>query len=110
LTFDYMLANPPFGVEWKQQQRFVEHERDTLGYEGRFGAGTWMQRRRTANHLEVAEGIKKQENFDSKPCLEFGSPVVISRAKRCERQQFDERAPIRISHGNLRRCFPSRRH
>ena len=21
--FDYMLANPPFGVEWKQQQRFI---------------------------------------------------------------------------------------
>jgi type I restriction enzyme M protein len=39
-TFDYMLANPPFGVEWKQQQRFIEQERDTLGYEGRFGAGT----------------------------------------------------------------------
>jgi type I restriction enzyme M protein len=38
--FDYMLANPPFGVEWKQQQRYIEHERDTLGYEGRFGAGT----------------------------------------------------------------------
>lgn len=39
-TFDYMLANPPFGVEWKQQQKYIEHERDSLGYEGRFGAGT----------------------------------------------------------------------
>ncbi|NOU01614.1 MAG: SAM-dependent DNA methyltransferase [Gallionella sp.] len=39
-TFDYMLANPPFGVEWKQQQRYIEHERDTLGFQGRFGAGT----------------------------------------------------------------------
>lgn len=38
--FDYMLANPPFGVEWKQQQKTIENERDTLGYEGRFGAGT----------------------------------------------------------------------
>lgn len=38
-TFDYMLANPPFGVEWKQQQKYIEQERDTLGYEGRFGAG-----------------------------------------------------------------------
>ena len=34
-----MLANPPFGVEWKQQQRFIEKERDLLGYDGRFGAG-----------------------------------------------------------------------
>ena len=38
-TFDYMLANPPFGVEWKQQKRYIVHERDTLGFEGRFGAG-----------------------------------------------------------------------
>ncbi|MDR4509756.1 MAG: type I restriction-modification system subunit M [Candidatus Brocadiaceae bacterium] len=38
-AFNYMLANPPFGVEWKQQQRFIEKERNTLGYEGRFGVG-----------------------------------------------------------------------
>jgi type I restriction enzyme M protein len=39
-TFDYMLANPPFGVEWKQQQKYIEDERDKLGFAGRFGAGT----------------------------------------------------------------------
>jgi type I restriction enzyme M protein len=39
ITFDYMLANPPFGVEWKQQARFIEKEADSLGYNGRFGAG-----------------------------------------------------------------------
>ena len=38
-TFDYMLANPPFGVEWKQQRREIEQERDLLGHDGRFGAG-----------------------------------------------------------------------
>ena len=38
-TFDYMLANPPFGVEWRQQKEVIENERDTLGEEGRFGAG-----------------------------------------------------------------------
>ena len=38
-TFDYMLANPPFGVEWKQQEHAIKQERGTLGYEGRFGAG-----------------------------------------------------------------------
>jgi type I restriction enzyme M protein len=37
--FDYMLANPPFGVEWKQQQKTIENEHKTLGYDGRFGAG-----------------------------------------------------------------------
>ena len=38
-TFDYMLANPPFGVEWKQQKKAITAERDTLGWDGRFGAG-----------------------------------------------------------------------
>ena len=39
ITFDYMLANPPFGVTWKQQERAITQEHETLGYEGRFGAG-----------------------------------------------------------------------
>lgn len=39
ITFDYMLANPPFGVEWKQQAAYIEKEHATLGYDGRFGAG-----------------------------------------------------------------------
>jgi type I restriction enzyme M protein len=37
--FDYLLANPPFGVEWKKVQREVEDERAKLGFAGRFGAG-----------------------------------------------------------------------
>jgi len=37
--FDYMLANPPFGVSWQQQQAFVQKEADSQGYGGRFGAG-----------------------------------------------------------------------
>jgi type I restriction enzyme M protein len=39
ITFDYMLANPPFGVEWKQQATFIDKEHKTLGHHGRFGAG-----------------------------------------------------------------------
>ena len=38
-SFDYMLANPPFGVEWKQQRKYIQREAETFGYEGRFGAG-----------------------------------------------------------------------
>ncbi|MFG1847004.1 type I restriction-modification system subunit M [Micromonospora carbonacea] len=37
--FDYLLANPPFGVEWKKVKDEVEHEYATLGKSGRFGAG-----------------------------------------------------------------------
>jgi len=37
--FDYMLANPPFGVEWKPQEDFIRREHHQQGYGGRFGAG-----------------------------------------------------------------------
>lgn len=37
--FHYMLANPPFGVEWKDQQKVVVQEHEQLGFAGRFGAG-----------------------------------------------------------------------
>jgi type I restriction enzyme M protein len=38
-TFDYMLANPPFGVEWKPEADFVRREHAEQGFGGRFGAG-----------------------------------------------------------------------
>lgn len=37
--FHYMLANPPFGVDWKDQKKVVAKEHDELGFSGRFGAG-----------------------------------------------------------------------
>ena len=39
LRADYMLANPPFGVEWKPQADVIKRENDEQGYGGRFGAG-----------------------------------------------------------------------
>jgi len=37
--FDYMLSNPPFGVEWKKIQGEITKEYEQLGLSGRFGAG-----------------------------------------------------------------------
>ena len=37
--FDYMLANPPFGVEWKKVEKEVRREHEQQGYNGRFGPG-----------------------------------------------------------------------
>ena len=37
--FDYMLSNPPFGVEWKKIEKEVRREAEQLGHEGRFGPG-----------------------------------------------------------------------
>ena len=38
-TFDYFLTNPPFGVDWKRQQKELRREHDKRGFDGRFGAG-----------------------------------------------------------------------
>ena len=38
-TFDYMLSNPPFGVEWKKVEREVRKEHQDKGFAGRFGPG-----------------------------------------------------------------------
>lgn len=37
--FDYMLSNPPFGVDWKKVEKDVRREYENLGHNGRFGPG-----------------------------------------------------------------------
>jgi len=37
--FDYMLSNPPFGVEWKKIEKEVRKEAEEQGFNGRFGPG-----------------------------------------------------------------------
>lgn len=37
--FDYVLSNPPFGVDWKAYREAIENEHTGLGFSGRFGAG-----------------------------------------------------------------------
>lgn len=37
--FDFMLSNPPFGVEWKKVQKAITDEHNHKGYDGRFGPG-----------------------------------------------------------------------
>jgi type I restriction enzyme M protein len=39
LKFDYMAANPPFGVEWKPEKDYVTNEHEKFGFNGRFGPG-----------------------------------------------------------------------
>jgi len=39
LFFDYMLSNPPFGVDWKKIEKFIRREAEQLGFAGRFGPG-----------------------------------------------------------------------
>jgi type I restriction enzyme M protein len=37
--FDYLISNPPFGVDWKKQHKEIKREHEKLGFGGRFGAG-----------------------------------------------------------------------
>lgn len=69
-TFDYMLANPPFGVEWKKVKSVVEDEAKNLGFEGRFGAGT--PRITDASLLFLQHMISKM-----KPEAQGGSRLAI---------------------------------
>ena len=81
-TFDYMLANPPFGVEWKQQQRSIEQQRDTLGYEGRFGAG--LPRINDGSLLFLQHMLSKMQSVEdggSRIAIVFnGSPLFTGDA------------------------------
>ncbi|QCZ94373.1 type I restriction-modification system subunit M [Salinimonas iocasae] len=38
-NFDYLLSNPPFGIDWKKVQKTITDEHKVKGYEGRFGPG-----------------------------------------------------------------------
>ena len=38
-SFDYMLSNPPFGVDWKKAEKYIKDEAANKGFAGRFGAG-----------------------------------------------------------------------
>ena len=39
IQFDYMLSNPPFGVDWKKVEKKIRDEHANQGWSGRFGAG-----------------------------------------------------------------------
>lgn len=68
--FDYMLANPPFGVEWKKVKDEVESEHETLGFKGRFGAG--LPRINDGSFLFLQHMISKM-----KPVEQGGSRLAI---------------------------------
>jgi type I restriction enzyme M protein len=72
--FDYMLSNPPFGIDWKNVQKAVEAERDDLGHAGRFGAGT--PRINDGALLFLQHMIAKMKPFDGKTG-EGGSRIGI---------------------------------
>ena len=80
--FDYLLANPPFGVEWKKVRDVVEDEASNRGFAGRFGAGT--PRINDGSFLFLQHMISKMktpEQGGSRAAIVFnGSPLFTGAA------------------------------
>ena len=68
--FDYMLSNPPFGVEWKKVEKEIRKEHESLGFSGRFGAG--LPRVSDGSLLFLLHLISKM-----RPAHEGGSKIGI---------------------------------
>ena len=79
--FDYMLSNPPFGVEWKKVEKQIRDENEKRGYAGRFGAG--LPRISDGSFLFLQHMISKMkpENEGSRIGIVFnGSPLFAGGA------------------------------
>lgn len=79
--FDYMLSNPPFGVEWKKVEKQIRDENEKRGHAGRFGAG--LPRISDGSFLFLQHMISKMkpENVGSRIGIVFnGSPLFAGGA------------------------------
>ncbi|MES2299479.1 MAG: class I SAM-dependent DNA methyltransferase [Pseudomonadota bacterium] len=68
--FDYMLSNPPFGVEWKKVEKEVRKEAADKGFDGRFGPG--LPRVSDGSMLFLLHLIAKM-----RPAVDGGSRIGI---------------------------------
>jgi type I restriction enzyme M protein len=77
--FDYLLANPPFGVEWKPQADQINAEHDEKGFDGRFGPG--LPRINDGSLLFIMHMISKMKPEGSRLAIVFnGSPLFTGNA------------------------------
>lgn len=90
--FDYMLSNPPFGVEWKKVEKEVRKEHTEKGFDGRFGPG--LPRVSDGSMLFLLHLISKM-----RPAVDGGSRIGIvlngSRVHRRCRQRRIGNPPLR---------------
>jgi type I restriction enzyme M protein len=80
--FDYLLANPPFGVEWKKVADVVQAEHDKRGFAGRFGAG--LPRINDGSFLflqHMISKLRRPEDGGGRLAIVFnGSPLFTGAA------------------------------
>ena len=74
-TFDYIISNPPFGIDWKKEKNEVEKEHQ-LGELGRFGAG--LPKISDGQMLFMLNGIKKlKEGSGRMAIIQNGSSLFV---------------------------------
>lgn len=76
--FDYIISNPPFGIDWKREKDAVEAEAKR-GYEGRFGAG--LPAISDGQMLFMLNGVKKlKEGSGRMAIIQNGSSLFTGDA------------------------------
>src|SRR6056297_537433 len=82
-TFDYMLSNPPFGVNWKKVQKKIKEEHEKKGFGGRFGAG--LPNVNDGSMLFLQHMIHKMNPEGARIAIVFsGSPLFTGQAGQGE--------------------------
>lgn len=77
--FDYILSNPPFGVDWRKVEQKVRAEHERLGFRGRFGAG--LPRVNDGSLLFLQHMLSKMKPEGTRVAVVFnGSPLFAGEA------------------------------
>ena len=76
-TFDYLISNPPFGIDWKKDQSAVKAEAD-LGEQGRFGVG--LPKISDGQLLFQLNGIAKLKDTGRMAIIHNGSALFSGKA------------------------------
>ena len=72
-TFDYIISNPPFGIDWKSEEKSVKEEYAKLGYNGRFGPG--LPAVGDGQMLFMLNGVKKLKDTGRMAIIQNGSSL-----------------------------------
>lgn len=76
-TFDYIISNPPFGIDWKREAADVEKEHK-LGDAGRFGVG--LPQKSDGQMLFLLNGIAKLKDTGRMAIIQNGSSLFTGDA------------------------------
>ena len=75
--FDYIISNPPFGIDWKSEEETVKKEHK-LGFAGRFGPG--LPNVGDGQLLFLLNGVKKLKENGRMTIIQNGSPLFSGDA------------------------------